>query len=165
MILNRFEPHTDTGNIGTKPLWSHATEKDISLYKHCLDLHLKAIKVCTSLYCTNIKCTDHNHRSELEQFNAHVILSCINATLDAIPRSTTHTTRRNTISDIAREKSLFWHSLWTINGKPGVGVLADGMRYERNKHHSLVRKLKTDINSAIELSLGVALTTNQSRDY
>ena len=30
LILNRFEPHTDTGNIGTKPLWSHAAEEDIS---------------------------------------------------------------------------------------------------------------------------------------
>ena len=37
LILNRFEPHTDTGNIGIKQLWSHATEEDISLYKHCLD--------------------------------------------------------------------------------------------------------------------------------
>ena len=45
LSLYRFEPHTDTGNIGTKPLWSHATEEDISLSKHCLDLHLKTIKV------------------------------------------------------------------------------------------------------------------------
>ena len=37
LILNRFEPHTDTDNISTQPLWSHATEEDISLYKHCLD--------------------------------------------------------------------------------------------------------------------------------
>ena len=49
LILNSFEPHTDTCNIGTKPLWSHATEEDISLYKNGLDLHLKAIKVSTSL--------------------------------------------------------------------------------------------------------------------
>ena len=55
LILNRVKPHRDTGNIGTKPLWSHATEEDISLYKHCLDLHLKAIKLSTSLYCINIK--------------------------------------------------------------------------------------------------------------
>ena len=92
------------------------------MFKHCLDLHLKAIKVSTCLYCTHIKCTYDNHRSELEHFYAHVIMSCINATLEAIPRSTTHTTRRNTIPGwntetvIAREKSLFWHSLWTING-------------------------------------------------
>ena len=148
MILNRIEPHTDTGNIGTKPLWSHATKEDISLYKLCLDLHLKAIKVSTSLYCTNIKCTDHNHRNELEQFYVHVIMSCINATLEANPRSTTNTTHPNTIprwnseTDIAREKSLFWHSLWTTNGKPDVGVLADVMRYVRNHYHYVVRKLK-----------------------
>ena len=39
------------------------------------------------------------------------------------------------------------------------------MRYVRNHYHSLVSKLKKDRNSAIKLSLGVALTTNQSRDY
>ena len=41
-----------------------------------------------------------------------------------------------------------------------VGVLADVMHYVRNHYHSLVRR-----NSAVKLSLGVALTTNQSRDY
>ena len=98
-------------------------------------------------------------------------MSCINANVEVIPRSTTHTTRRNTIpgwnseTDIAREKSLFWHSLWTINGKPDVGVLADVMRYVRNHNHFLVSILKKDRDSAIKLSLGVALTTNQSRNY
>ena len=93
-------------------------------------------------------------------------MSCINATLEDIPRSTTHTARRNTIpgwnseTDFAREKSLFWHSLWTINGKPDVGVLADVMRYVRNHYYSLVRKLKKDRNSAIKLSLGVAQTSH-----
>ena len=104
--------------------------KKIYQHKHRSDLHLKAIKVSTSLYCTNIICTDHNHRSELEQFYAHGIMSCINATLEAIPHTTTHTTLRNTIpgwnseTDIAREKSLFWHILWTISGKPDVGGIS-----------------------------------------
>ena len=39
------------------------------------------------------------------------------------------------------------------------------MRYARNHYHSLVRKLKKDRYSAIKMALGVALTTNQSRDY
>ena len=94
-------------------------------------------------------------------------MSCINAPLEAIPRSTTHSTRCNTIpgwnseTDIERETSLFWHSLWTINGKPDVGILAYVMRYVRNHYHSLVRKLQKYRNSAIKLSLGVALTTHQ----
>ena len=39
------------------------------------------------------------------------------------------------------------------------------MRYVRNHYHSLVRKLKEYSNSAVKLSFGVALTTNQSHDY
>ena len=66
---------------------------------------------------------------------------------------------------IACEQSLFWHNIWKECDKPKTGQIVTIMLYTRNHYHDLIRKIKTDRNSAVKRSLGNALQSGQTRNF
>ena len=66
---------------------------------------------------------------------------------------------------IAREKSLFWHGLWILCGKPETGQVARIMRFTSNNYHYKIRKIKNESRSHAKQSLANALVNNRTRDY
>ena len=66
---------------------------------------------------------------------------------------------------IAREQSPFWHTIWKECDKPQTGQIVTIMRYTRNFYHDLIKKIKTDRNSAVKRSFGNALQSGQTRNF
>ena len=66
---------------------------------------------------------------------------------------------------IAREKSLFWHGLWILCGKPETGQVVRIMRFTRNNYHYKIEKIKSESRSRAKQSLANALVNNRTRDY
>ena len=66
---------------------------------------------------------------------------------------------------IAREKSLFWHGLWILCGKPETGQVARIMKFRRNNYHYKIRKIKNESRSRAKQSLANALVNNRTKDY
>ena len=96
---------------------------------------------------------------------------CIKATDNSIPTSKQRAKQHimpgwNVELSLAREQSLFWHNLWKNEcGKPQAGQIVNIMRYTRNHYHDLIKKIKSDRNSAVKRSLGSALQSGQNGNF
>ena len=66
---------------------------------------------------------------------------------------------------IAMTRYIFWHNIWKECDKPQAGQIVIIMRYTRNHYHDLIKKIKTDRNSAVKRSLGNALQSGQTRNF
>ena len=140
----------------SKPLWSNASVVDISKYKHCLDLYLDCIDVpVEAMLCRDYNCCNKDHHDSLKSFTTALIESCIKARKDSIPFSSTGKPTKqpdmpgwNLELSISREQSLFWHDLWKTCNEPTTGPVVTVMRYVRNHYHYLIRRIKSDKNSA-----------------
>ena len=82
----------------------------------------------------------------------HLIECIISATKKSIPffNYITKPVRMsgwNINMSIAREKSLFWHGLWILCGKPETGQVAMIMRFTHNNYHYKIRKIKNESRS------------------
>ena len=56
---------------------------------------------------------------------------------------------------IACEQSLFWHNIWKNHRQDNT----------RNQYHDLIKKIKTNRNSAVKRSLGNALQSGQTQNF
>ena len=130
-------------------LWSHANETQTKIYREHLDMYLSDINVSEDLLqCAELHCD--KHVSTICQLHYNILEYCIKATVKAISRSKpVCKSKRRTIipgwtdqHSIARDQSLFWHSIWIDNDKPETGSVSEIMRYTRSKYNYLVRSLK-----------------------
>ena len=154
-----------------KPLWSVASDVDIDKYKLLLDCYLNSIHVpVESLECCDFNCTNVEHYNALQLFFNDLVQCCIKATDNSIPMSKQRAKQHimpgwNHELSIAREQSLFWHNIWKECDKPQAGQIVTIMRYTRNHYHDLIKKIKTDRNSAVKRSLGNALQSGHTRNF
>ncbi len=158
-----------------QPLWAKANDCDILHYKHALDINLDSIIVPHHvIMCNDVFCVNDEHYISLYDFYFAIIEACTKATAVTIPstRPTNCQTVRTTIvpgwgveQDLAREVSVFWHTIWVMCERPRSGALADVMRFTRNRYHYLIRGLKKDRDSAVKQSLASSLLSNKSRDF
>ena len=95
------------------------------MYIEHLDMYLSDINVSEDvLQCAELHCD--KHVSTICQLHDNILESCIKATVQAISRSKPlcKNKRRTIIAgwtddhSIARDRSLFWHSIWIDNDKP-----------------------------------------------
>ena len=89
------------------------------------------------------------HAIEICRLHDCILESCKKATGIAIPQSKPFCGKHKTIipgwtdeHTIARDRSLFWHSMWIDNDKPETGWVSDIMKSTRSQYHYLVRRLK-----------------------
>ena len=97
-------------------IWSKATSKQIEQYQLCLNNKLRAIDQMSSAYiCTDVYCTNTEHRKESDLLCNCIIGSCVTSGLHCIPLT------RSCGTDIPgwteqvepeRDRSLFWHWMW-----------------------------------------------------
>ena len=94
------------------------------------------------------------------------LIECItSATKKSIPFSNSITkpvriSGWNIDMSIAHEKSLFWHGLWILCGKPETVQVARITRFTRNNHHYKIIKIKNECRSRAKQSLANALVNN-----
>ena len=127
---------------------SRVDETQIKTYRDHLDLYLLDINVSEDLVqCAELHCEEH--LSTIYQLHGSILESCITAIVKEISRFNLFVKKRRTIipgwtyeHTIARDRSLFWHSIWIDDDESKTGWVSDIMRSTRSKYHYLVRSLK-----------------------
>ncbi len=172
IVLNDCVSSNMSTSRAHAPLWSQATTDQIKQYQLRLDHYLHSMYIPYDvLYCSDVQCSLSSHTETLESFYKCIIDVCIHATNDCIPcrnggiSKPKHMPGWNTELDLARETSLLWHFIWVSGDRPANGLVADIMRHTRSHYHHLIRKMKSDNDSAVGRSLGNALRLDTSRNY
>ena len=98
-----------------KPLWSKATQQQLSQYKQCLDSTLDCITVPgEALHCEDVFCSEH--QVAIQTYHDNIISACMLACL-CIPHSKP-SKHKNSIPGWSehvweyKDKSIFWHKLY-----------------------------------------------------
>jgi hypothetical protein len=65
----------------------------------------------------------------------------------------------------ARDKSLFWHRIWSEAGRPRNGLLADIMRRTRSEYHRVVRTARKNEDLLKKQAFAEAVLANNSRNF
>ena len=133
-----------------RPAWYKATTEDINEYTEVLDEHLGNLMYPESLFCTDVHCTDQQHRQDRDGHVLDVLTSLVESSFCAVPLSKTSRPRDSSSRipgwkdhvEPFRQDSLFWHSVWLSADKPNTGQLFQLMCWSRNKYHYAIRKLK-----------------------
>jgi hypothetical protein len=107
-----------------------------------------------------------SHFRAIDSYYNAIYGCCYSAAKGIIPISThgKSVAGWNEVARPIREKSLFWHHIWSEAGRPRCGVLADIMRQTRCRYHYAVRKLRKNDVLRKE-AFAEALIRNDSRNY
>ncbi len=143
----------------------------IQQYQLQLEEGLDEIDLPVEMFqCTDLNCTSSKHIEQLNQFNQGLINVCTRATRASIPMSKPSGKKSSCIPgwtpsmSAARDRSLFWHSLWVDNGKPEHGWVVLIMRSVRSAYHYQLRKLKRSKNENTQRAFSSALLRD-NKDY
>ena len=151
--------------------WVMANENDLHLYRANLSCYLSVIRIpYSAVLCSNMKCIDQLHVSELNQYSADLTRACLSAGLACIPqtRSRKETGRIPGWSEEVeplRQKSLFWHGIWIDCGRPKNGPVADCMRRTRAAYHYAIRCVRKQEESIVRDRIAHSLLDNSRRDF
>ena len=132
-----------------RPDWYKATSDDISEYTELLDYQMKNLMYPESLFCSDVHCTDQQHRQDRDDHVLDVLTSMVESSHRAIPLTKKVRSKDSKQSipgwkvhvEPFRQDALFWHSVWLSAEKPNSGQLFRLMQWSRNKYHYAIRKL------------------------
>ena len=132
-----------------RPSWKNATESDKELYCNNLCTRLNNISMPPCLTnCTNVHCTDEEHKTALDDLMIEVLLSIEDVAKAHIPtpnisnKKSTCIPNWNSEIKCFKEKAQFWRAVWLSAGKPQNGQLHMLMKKTRNIYHLQIRKMK-----------------------
>jgi len=124
--------------------WTRAGLGEVSNYREQLSSQLQRICVPTeALLCTNVRYHNMNHVQVINVYACSITDSCISAAESMLP----HTCSRKKGCHVPglpkrvkplKEKSLFWHRLWTDCGRPRSGTVAECIRMVRKNEERIV---------------------------
>ena len=148
-----------------------ANENDLHLYRASLSCYLSDIRIPHSaVLCSNMKCMDALHVSELNQYSADLTQACLSAGLASIPqtRNRKETGRIPGWSEEVeplRQKSLFWHGIWIDCGRPRNGPVADCMRRTRATYHYAIHCVRKQEELIVRDRIAHSLLENGRRHF
>ena len=134
-----------------KPAWYKATDDHIADYTSLLEEKLVNLDCPESLWCTDVHCSDPQHRQERDSHVLDLLVAMIESSHCAIPLTKPGQNKEKRVKNIPgwkqhvepfRSDSMFWHSIWLSSGRPTSGELHRVMCWSRNKFHYAVRKLR-----------------------
>ena len=67
--------------------------------------------------------------------------------------------------DIARDKSKFWHRIWSEYGREHTGIVYDIMKKARSRYHYLLRALKEKKHYKTKLSISKSMLRSDKTCY
>ena len=133
----------------SKLLWNRATPKQISTYKSDLSSLLSDINIDElALSCTNVHCTDQQHKDAIDDMCQDVFRSVSTAVSSNIPRTNITSKLYNPMpgwNDAVKElkdKSIFWKSVCVSADRPLDNNLHRLMKTTRHKYHFAIKKVK-----------------------
>ena len=64
-----------------------------------------------------------------------------------------------------REKSIYWHNIWSTAGRPKTATLADIMRQTRAAYHYAIRRIKSEEDDIVKERFAATVTRERNRDF
>ena len=138
-----------------RPAWYKADAYAIDQYTEKLYFKLDNLYVPDSLYCNDIKCSNHTHSEDRDKFIIDVMSCVIESSHECIPMSNVKHGNIKPNCPIEKcipgwrdevrpfkEDAAFWHSVWRSAGRPERGVLRDIMARTRNQYHYAIKRVK-----------------------
>lgn len=151
--------------------WPKATESNKRDYRCALSRNLLAIALPgDALACQDLHCTDAAHLQTIHEYSLLISTACIKAAAETIPRTCNRQNNHRMPGwsehvRPVRERSLFWHRIWTECDRPKTGVVADTMRRTRAAYHYTIRKIKKDEENITRERVATAMLNDKSRDF
>ena len=121
--MKQFSPH---------PLWRRATDDQINNYKLTLVMLLKCISLPQQLLLCKNKLCD-KHKDEINRYYDDIVSACVIATQRCIPNSRSFKRIAGWSEHVKpyKDRSIFWHKIWSENGRRRQGVVFDIMQKTR----------------------------------
>ena len=170
LLLNTAHLSTSRCQFVPKVAWYKAKPEDCCAYAELLRHKLTGIDIpVASVLCHDVFCCDPLHREQLNRYIRDISESCLQAGRVTIPHTAEKRKCRipgwKEFVEPARDKSLFWHSMWLECGKPKTGVVADVMRKTRASYHYAIRHVRKCEQQIVNDRFAEAIVGNRSRDF
>ena len=137
-----------------KPMWSKASDDMVSNYRCTLSSNLKTVKLTDGVTCSNPKCKNKDHLSDITVFCEALMKSMDSAVKSEIPTSNKKPNEKvvpgwSQYVKSYQDDAKFWYSIWVSCGKPTNCEVHNVMKHTRNVYHLAVRRAK---RNAVEIS-------------
>jgi len=130
----------------SKPLWSKASDNQVSQYKSQLSKLVNDITIPSeAIECTDFMCM--KHCNDIQKYHDDLISCCLKASEASIPMSKPAKLCHkvpgwNDHVKSHRDTAMFWHGMWKDNGSPNSGIIFDIRRKTRYQYHNAIRAVK-----------------------
>jgi len=137
-----------------KVAWRKCTDADLT-HGNFLSVLLRDVHLpVDALQCRNPLCVNSEHVSYIHRYATYLIEACLAAAERVLPKTNQgHSNRKPGWDEFvrpAREKSLFWHDIWSHAACPRTCVLADIMRRTRAAYHYAIRRIKKERDNIVK---------------
>ena len=105
---------------------------------------LQKMKLPSAVYCQDIKCSDLNHKTEIDQWCNELTNFCVNAGDLCLPKCRINRHIRPGWSEQVKSyktESMRWHKIWVECGEPESGALFELMKGAKRKYAYTARKV------------------------
>jgi len=154
-----------------QPSWNKASINNIENYKLLLRSKLAEIKVPTAaVCCSDVCCVNSDHFDSINLYVSQLADACTQAAEKTVP----FTRRRGERGCIPgwsehvaplRDKSIFWHKIWSDCGRPHTGIVSDIMRKTRLQYHAAIRAVRRNENDIVRERFVSSVVNNSTRDF
>ena len=130
------------------PLWNKASPSQLEQYRDKLSDLVNDIYVPNGVFCRNVKCCSHDHKSEIELYSTQLMDSISTAVSDHIPHTRPSAHSKPIIPGWSeevqsfKEVAAFWHACWVSAGRPENTDLHWNMKHSRNQQMYAIRRAK-----------------------
>ena len=109
--------------------WSKVNDEQIYNYEYLLDNSLSQIDIEDApLHCKDLFCTSESHKAFINKMCHKLINCCLEAGKNSFPTKSCISQKSKPLpfwkEEVKpfRDKSLFWHSVWTSCGRPKMAL-------------------------------------------
>ena len=147
--------------------WKAATDEHFAAYKQTLSemLHLVNIPYDV-LHCRQVHCNNVQHTRDIDSYLNIIVDCCNRAAQRTIPlqRRKKKVAFWNERVAPLKQKSVFWHRIWTENGKPPCGLLFDLKKKAKDDYKRESRNVMRNQKKLSSERMACALAESRTRD-
>jgi exonuclease III len=148
--------------------WCRATDNNISAYKSTLDNMLKALKLPPVVFCQDLKCTNSDHRDQIQVWSDMLDDLCLASGQKCIPKCRQKkynkpgwTNEVKPFKDMAKQ----WYDLWCIHGEPDNGEVFECMKETKRQYYYAIRRLNRRDRYLRHEKMAEAAIDGRSRNF
>ena len=153
----------------SKPVWGLAQPDHIQKYQDKLNELLYNFLPTDEMFISSVNDSLCLKKKHITEFHDNIISASYIAMQKHIPYSQKSKTKVipgwDVEMDTARDKSKFWHSIWSECGREHTGIVYDIMKKARSWYHYLLRALKKKKHYKTKLSISKSMLRSDRTCY